>query len=63
MTDINPFVTMCNIFGVDIAIQKAKMLGIPVSQEEIDRQRRKEEEILKVWADLANALTGVEQDD
>lgn len=42
MADRDPFRVMCDMWGVEIAMKKAKEFGIDVSQEEINAQRQKD---------------------
>lgn len=46
MADHDPFRVMCNMWGVETAVKKAKEFGIDVSQEEIDAQRQKDKKTL-----------------
>ena len=41
MADRDAFRVMCDMWGVETAVKKAKEFGIDVSQEEIDVQRQK----------------------
>ena len=44
-----PFRVMCDIWGFETAIKKAKQLGIPVPQEAIEEQRAKDERMKNAW--------------
>lgn len=59
MADRDPFRVMCDMWGVEIAMKKAKDFGIDVSQEEIDAQRQKDKKSLGEALDtLKNLLKG-----
>lgn len=55
-----PFRVMCKMWGIETAIKKAKEFGIPVSQEEIDRQRAEEERMKNLWKDGLTSVKGHE---
>ena len=44
-----PFCVMCEMWGIETAIKKAKQLGIPVPQEAIEEQRAKDERMKNAW--------------
>lgn len=44
MADRDAFRVMCEMWGVETAIEKAKEFGIDVSQEEIDAQKKTQEQ-------------------
>jgi hypothetical protein len=44
-----PFRVMCEMWGVETAIKKAKQLGIQVPQEAIEEQRAKDERMKNAW--------------
>lgn len=44
-----PFRVMCEMWGIETAIKKAKHLGIPVPQEAIEEQRAKDERMKNLW--------------
>lgn len=56
MADRDPFRVMCDMWGVEIAIKKAKEFGIDVSQKEIDAQRQKDKKSLGEALDALNNL-------
>lgn len=51
-----PFRVMCEMWGIETAIKKAKRLGIPVPQEAIEEQREKEERMRNAWKALLDAV-------
>ena len=51
-----PFRVMCEMWGVETAIKKAKQLGIPVPQEEIEKQRAKYERMKNAWKAFLDAV-------
>ena len=51
-----PFRVMCEMWGIETAIKKAKQLGIPVPQEAIEEQREKEERMRNAWKALLDAV-------
>lgn len=55
-----PFCVMCEMWGIETAIKKAKQLGIPVPQEAIEEQRAKDERMKNAWKSFLNAVN--EQD-
>lgn len=52
MADRDAFRVMCDMWGVEIAVKKAKEFGIDVSQEEIDAQRQKDKKTLDALKNL-----------
>lgn len=44
MADRDAFRVMCEMWGVETAVEKAKEFGIDVSQEEIDAQKKTQEQ-------------------
>lgn len=44
MADRNAFRVMCDMWGVEIAMKKAKEFGIKVSQAEIDAQKKTQQQ-------------------
>ncbi|MBR6705292.1 MAG: hypothetical protein IKI84_01250 [Clostridia bacterium] len=52
MADRDAFRVMCNMWGVDTAVEKAKEFGIHVSQGEIDTQRQKDKKALDALKNL-----------
>lgn len=55
-----PFRVMCEMWGVETAIKKAKQLGIPVPQEVIEEQREKDERMKNLWKDFLDSVNGQE---
>ena len=53
MADRDAFRIMCDMWGVDTAVEKAKEFGIKVSQAEIDAQRHKDK---KSFGEALDAL-------
>lgn len=51
-----PFRIMCEMWGIETAIKKAKKLGILVPQEAIDEQREKEERMRNAWKAFLDAV-------
>lgn len=51
-----PFRVMCEIWGIEIAIKKAKQLGIQVPQEAIEEQRAKDERMKNAWKAFLDAV-------
>ena len=51
-----PFRVMCEMWGVETAIKKAKQLGIPVPQEAIEEQRAKDERMKNEWKAFLDAV-------
>lgn len=51
-----PFCVMCEMWGVETAIKKAKQLGIPVPQEAIEEQREKDERMKNAWKAFLDAV-------
>ena len=41
MTDHSPFRVMCDMWGVDVALKKAKQFGLEVTEEEIQAEKKK----------------------
>ena len=52
MADRDPFRVMCDMWGIEVAVKKAKEFGIDVSQEEIDAQRQKDKKVLDALKNL-----------
>lgn len=50
------FHIMCNMFGVDEAIQAVKRMGMSVTKEQIEKERHIEAENNKRWADTFKDL-------
>lgn len=44
MADRDPFRVMCEMWGVEIAVEKANEFGIKISQAEIDAQKKTQEQ-------------------
>ena len=44
MADHDAFRVMCDMWGVETAVEKAKEIGIKVSQEEIDAQKKTQQQ-------------------
>ena len=55
-----PFRVMCEMWGVETAIKKAKQLGIQVPQEAIEEQRAKDERMKNLWKDFLDSVNGQE---
>ena len=55
MTEHDPFRVMCDMWGVERAIKKAKEFGIPIRQEVIDEQERKKKAFDDSWKALIDA--------
>lgn len=55
-----PFCVMCEMWGVETAIKKAKQLGIPVPKEAIEEQRAKDERMKNLWKDFLDFVNGQE---
>ena len=55
-----PFRVMCEMWGVETAIKKAKQLGIQVPQEAIEEQRAKDERMKNLWKDFPDSVNGQE---
>lgn len=51
-----PFRVMCEMWGVETAIKKAKQLGIQVPQEAIEEQRAKDERMKNAWKAFLDAV-------
>jgi hypothetical protein len=51
-----PFRVMCEMWGIETAIKKAKQLGIPVPQEAIEEQRAKDERMKNWWKDFLDSV-------
>lgn len=41
MTDRSPFRVMCDMWGVDVALKKAKQFGLEVTDEEIEAETKR----------------------
>lgn len=54
------FRVMCEMWGIETAIKKAKQLGIPVPQEAIEEQRAKDERMKNLWKDFLDAVSAQE---
>ena len=52
MADRDPFRVMCDMWGVETAVKKAKEFGIDIFQEEIDAQRQKDKKVLDALKEL-----------
>ena len=50
--DRSPFLVMCDIWGVDIALKKAKEIGISLTDEEVKEVERR----TKLFEDLSKTL-------
>lgn len=46
MADCDPFRVMCDMWGIETAVEKAKKFGIDISQKEIDAQCQKDKKAL-----------------
>lgn len=53
-----PFRVMCEMWGVETEIKKAKQLGIPVPQEAIEEQRAKDERMKNLWKAFLDSVNG-----
>ena len=51
-----PFCVMCEMWGIETAIKKAKQLGIPVPQEAIEEQQEKDERMKNAWKAFLDAV-------
>ena len=51
----DPFRVMCDMWGTERAIEKAKEFGIPISQEVLDEQERKKKAFDEIWKSLLKA--------
>lgn len=51
-----PFRVMCEMWGIETAIKKAKQLGIPVPQEAIEEQRAKDERMKNLWKSFLDSV-------
>lgn len=52
----DPFRVMCEIWGIETAIRKAKELGIPVPKEVIEEQRAQDERMKNLWKALLDSV-------
>lgn len=55
MTERDPFRVMCDMWGTERAIEKAKEFGIPISQEVLDEQERKKRAFDAIWKSIIEA--------
>lgn len=56
MSDRSPFLVMCDMWGLDAALKKARQFGLNVTEKEVDEAKQKEKKIADGLHDLARAF-------
>lgn len=56
MTDRSPFRVMCDMWGVDVALEKAKLFGLKVSEEEIQAEKKKEDGFYNALSEMFHTI-------
>ncbi|MBP5461923.1 MAG: hypothetical protein J6Y20_07350 [Lachnospiraceae bacterium] len=59
----SPFRVMCDMWGVDKAIQKAKAIGLEVSEEEIAEQRAEDARFIESISAAIKAVKETVEDE
>ena len=60
MADRSPFRVMCNMWGLDIALEKARSFGIAVTEEEIQAETKKNRDAAR---NLSSIIRGIREGD
>ena len=56
MTDRSPFRVMCDMWGVDVALKKAKQFGLEVTEEEIQAEKKKNTDTMNALSEMIHAI-------
>lgn len=56
MTDRSPFRVMCDMWGVDVALKKAKQFGLEVTEEEIQAEKKKSTDVMNALSEMIHAI-------
>ena len=63
MTDRSPFRVMCDMWGVDVALKKAKQFGLEVTEEEIQAEEKKYRNAINDLSALIRSIKGDDEND
>lgn len=56
MTDHSPFRVMCDMWGVDVALKKAKQFDLEVTEEEIQDEKRKSTDAMNALSEIIRTI-------
>lgn len=56
MVDHSPFLAMCDMWGLETALEKARQFGLNVTEEEVKEAKRKEKKIADCLKDSVRAI-------
>lgn len=63
MPDRSPFRVMCDMWGVDVALKKAKQFGLKVAEEEIQAEKKKSTDAMNALSELIHAIREGDEND
>lgn len=63
MTDRSPFRVMCGMWGVDVALKKAKQFGLEVTEEEIQAEKKKNTDTMNALSKMIHAIREGDEND